>query len=304
MTNFLIVGTPKAGTTALHNYLRQHNEIFMPAKKEIHFFGSEFKFGKTRYRKRMTANEYTSFFKDSKNSQIKGETSVFYLYSKDAFLEIKEYNENMKIIIMLRHPVDFLISYHQDALYVGIENEPDFWKALDLEKNRKQGLNIPITNNFEKGLYYSELIDYATHIEKFMKTFKNNVKVVLFEEFFSNPTEGYKEVLSFLEVKNNDFKLENFEIINKRRSVKSKKLNALIFKPNRVFRILLRMIFPSEELRLKIFKGVRKLNTSHQQINDLNMEEKTKLQASYLHQIIILEKLLNRNLDIWKNKYV
>ena len=133
----------------------------------------------------MTANEYTSFFKDSKNSQIKGETSVFYLYSKDAFLEIKEYNENMKIIIMLRHPVDFLISYHQDALYVGIENEPDFWKALDLEKNRKQGLNIPITNNFEKGLYYSELIDYATHIEKFMKTFKNNVKVILFEEFFS-----------------------------------------------------------------------------------------------------------------------
>lgn len=304
MTNFLIVGTPKAGTTALHNYLRKHNEIFMPSKKEIHFFGSEFKDGKTRYRKKMTIEEYKSFFKDSEISQIKGETSVFYLYSKDAYSEIKEFNEDMKIIIMLRHPVDFLISYHQDALYVGIENETDFWKALNLEENRKKGLNIPFTNNFEKTLYYSELVDYSIHVERFVKTFKNNVKVVIFEEFFLDSARYYKEILSFLEVKNLDFTLENFEKINKRRNIKNEKINTLLFNPSKPFRLILRVIFPFEKLRLKIFKGVRKINTSYHQINDLSMEDKIKLQDRFNQNITDLEKLLDRNLDIWKNKYV
>ena len=43
MVDFLIVGTPKAGTTALQSYLSQCEGIFMPTAKELHFFGDEFK---------------------------------------------------------------------------------------------------------------------------------------------------------------------------------------------------------------------------------------------------------------------
>ena len=39
MVDFLIIGTPKAGTTALQYYLSQHEDIFMPDNKEVHFFG-------------------------------------------------------------------------------------------------------------------------------------------------------------------------------------------------------------------------------------------------------------------------
>lgn len=304
MTNFLIVGTPKAGTTALHSYLRAHNEIFMPAKKEIHFFGSEFRIGTSRHRTRMTNFEYNSFFQEAKKDQIKGETSVFYLYSKDAYLEIAKYNPNMKIIIMLRHPVDFLISYHQDAIYVGIENEPDFWKAMSLEEERRKGVNIPITNNFEKALYYSDLVDYVSHLDKFMTMFKDNVKVVIFEEFFSEPAKNYKEILSFLGVNQTDVAPENFEQINKRRNIKSKKINELIFKPNNIFRVVLRVVFPSQKLRLLIFKKIRKINTSYQQVNDLTLDEKKKLQELNMQHINNLEKLLGRDLETWKLKYV
>lgn len=137
MVDFLIIGTPKSGTTALQNYLSKHPEIFITDYKELHFFGSEFKTKHTGYSKSLTAFEYSSLFNKASTFQLKGEASVFYLYSKDAHIEIKAFNPDMKIIVCFRHPVDFLISYHQDALYVEIESETDFWKALALENERK-----------------------------------------------------------------------------------------------------------------------------------------------------------------------
>jgi len=41
LPDFLIGGAPKAGTTALHNYLRQHPEICMSEPKETFFFTDE-----------------------------------------------------------------------------------------------------------------------------------------------------------------------------------------------------------------------------------------------------------------------
>lgn len=304
MVDFLIVGTPKSGTSAIHEYLRNHPEIFMPAHKEIHFFGSEFKIENNRYRKQLTETEYHETFKQAKDGQVLGESSVFYLYSDDAPSQIKAYNPNMKIIVSLRHPVDFLISYHQDSLYVEQEVESDFWKALALEKIRREGGNVPPNNNFPKTVFYSELVEYSKYVHNYFNVFgRENVKVLIFEEFFKNPQQGYQDILKFLNLNHTNFSLPQFKKINPRRSIKNKTIDTIIKRPPNFLRYFLRILFPSEKLRLSIFTKLRLLNTTHQKVNILSFKEKQELQQKYLPNIVKLEKLLNKDLSIWKNLY-
>ena len=65
--NFLVVGAQKSGTTALDRYLRQHPEIEMGSKKELHFFDHEKNFlGKANY------DQYHQHFAGH-HSKIRGE---------------------------------------------------------------------------------------------------------------------------------------------------------------------------------------------------------------------------------------
>ena len=57
--------------------------------------------------------------------------------------EIKEYNPDAKIIIMLRNPIDFLHSLHSQLLFSGNEDEPDFEIAMELEEERMKGNKLP-----------------------------------------------------------------------------------------------------------------------------------------------------------------
>ncbi|NLF38083.1 sulfotransferase, partial [bacterium] len=102
LPDFFIVGAPKSGTTALHAYLGRHPSIFVPARKEPHFFGSDIvspAFVRDR-------DAYLSLFAGATTEARVGEASIWYLYSKRAAREIKEFNPDARIIIMLRNPVD------------------------------------------------------------------------------------------------------------------------------------------------------------------------------------------------------
>ena len=113
--DFFIVRAPKCGTTAMQDCLSQHPEIFMPEAKppfyrgkELHFLGSELRAN----RKIFTRDEYFSYFPKAKDEKRVGEATVWYLCSKRAAYEIKEFNPSSKIIIMLRNPVEMVYSCH------------------------------------------------------------------------------------------------------------------------------------------------------------------------------------------------
>ena len=77
--DFFIPGAPKAGTTALYDYLRQHPQVFLPAAKEIHYFGSDLERRRTP---RPTLDEYLRYFADARDELRVGEASVRYLHSR------------------------------------------------------------------------------------------------------------------------------------------------------------------------------------------------------------------------------
>ena len=97
--DFVVCGTQKGGTSALDAYLREHPEICMAVRKELHFFDNEKKFssGKPDYSK------YHDSFNPQKLHKLLGETTPIYMYWNESPRRIWEYNPNMKLIVLLRN---------------------------------------------------------------------------------------------------------------------------------------------------------------------------------------------------------
>lgn len=128
--DFFIAGAPKCGTIAMCAYLAQNPNIFIPRNTEPNFFASDLT-GKRTIR---TEAEYLNLFRDG-GGKLCGEGSTWYLFSKRAAKEIYDFNPDAKIIIMLREPVEFLRSLHNQLLFDGNEDIEDFQEALRAEQS-------------------------------------------------------------------------------------------------------------------------------------------------------------------------
>jgi len=235
--NLFIVGQPKSGTTALHQFLGQHPEIYMSSIKEPHFFCSDFHlesdraYGKQRFFDFRSESAYLQLFNKAKNVKIAGESSTNYLYSQVAAEKIHNFNPDAKIIIILREPAKYLYSLHSHYVKFTEENEPDFLTALSLESKRREEeefLSSRVTS--PSYLYYSQRIQYYQQVKRYCDRFDpKQIKVIIFEEFKSANETIFKEVLEFLEV-DCSFSPE-YAAVNVNKEVKFKSINSLINNP-------------------------------------------------------------------------
>ena len=102
MVDFLICGTQKGGTSALHEYLSEHPDLCLSATKELHFFDNEELF-------QQGAPDYApchAAFRQKMPSQLAGESTPIYMYWEPSPKRIWEYNPRMKLIVLLRNPID------------------------------------------------------------------------------------------------------------------------------------------------------------------------------------------------------
>src|SRR5688572_26342484 len=137
--NFFIVGAPRCGTTALYQYLRQHDRIFMPTVKECHFMADDF----ADFRRAHDLDEYLGLFEGATPRHVAvGEASVFYLMSDIAIPNIEAFNPNARHVVMLRNPVELVQSLHEQLLGTLHEDEPDFETAWRLQETRRAGRRI------------------------------------------------------------------------------------------------------------------------------------------------------------------
>jgi hypothetical protein len=105
--DFVIAGVQKAGTSALEKYLRQHPQLCFPDVKELHFFDDERVFAAARpdYR------SYHAHFHARPQHLLLGEATPIYAYWHDAPRRIWQYNPAMKLIVVLRNPIDRAYSH-------------------------------------------------------------------------------------------------------------------------------------------------------------------------------------------------
>ena len=103
--HFLGVGTQKGGSSSLCQLLKSHPEVFIPKVKEVHYFTKFYDRGEAWYAKHFT---------DAPAGRLRGEITPFYLFHAAVPERIKALRADMKIVVLLRHPVERTLSqyYH------------------------------------------------------------------------------------------------------------------------------------------------------------------------------------------------
>ena len=299
--NLFIVGAPKCGTTALHEYLKQHPEIYMSEIKEPLYFAKDFinegiKFHGKQIFGEKNLKDYLKLFDKATNQKIIGESSVWYFTSKIAAKEIYNFNQKAKIIIMLRNPVDLLYSIHSQFVYDGDEKIIDFTKALNIEPLRREGKLIPKYVSFPSMLYYSQVTRFSKNILRYKKIFpKDQIKIVILEEFKKNPEKGYKEILDFLGVDTNF--IPNFKVINPNKIPRNNYLVKLLKTPS--LRYFIRDIFPAK-FRIKVGGLIEVFNKKNVPREPINCEVRGIIYRKYKKEILKLNKITRKNMiKVW-----
>lgn len=191
--DFVICGTQKGGTSALDAYLRGHPEICMAGKKEVHFFDNEeiFSSGKPDYSK------YLSSFNPKKSHKILGEATPIYMYWNDSPKRIWEYNPNMKLIVLLRNPIERAYSHWNMDCSIHSDSLP-FWETIQKEKSRSDEA-LPQDRRYsyiDRGFYLKQLRRLWTYFPI------DRIFIMKNEDLRQKPVETLNRVCEFLGVKN------------------------------------------------------------------------------------------------------
>ncbi len=296
LPDFFIVGAPKCGTTAMDDYLRQHPEVFIPDIKELHFFGRDLPFG----RPRMKRERYLSLFAPASTQKRIGESSVWYLYSKEAAKEIREFSPSARIIVMLRDPVDAMHSMHSQRIYNGTENLLDFAEALAAEEDRKRGRRLPknVTKDNLMGLYYRDAVRYTDQVRRYFEVFgRERVHVILFDDLRADTARVYRETCRFLEV-DPGFR-PRIEIVNANKRVRSEQLRNLVRFAPASLRALAKPLVPSSRLRQKVKADLKRWNTKYVARAEMDPALRKQLGTEFRSEVQRLGDLLGRDLSHW-----
>lgn len=285
--NFFIVGAAKCGTTSMLRYLGQHPDISMPQRREPIFFGADL----ASHRKRTdNLEEYLEIFADAGSEKIVGEKSVWYLYSRTAAEEIKHFDSNAKILIMLRNPVEMVHSLHHQFLSTGNEDVGSFDEALALVDERASGRSLPKSAHFPEGLLYTRVPLYCEQVERYLRIFgKEQVQVVSFDEFARNTSETYARTLEFLGVEQGF--APQFVVYNKKKKPLLKQLEG-------VHTTLPVRLLPGafqKSLRWRLHR----LNRVEDKRAPMSASTRAHLQELFRPDIERLSALLDRDLTHW-----
>jgi len=281
----MCIGTQKGGTSTLHDILLQHPDLALPELKETHFFRDVEKFqkGLTYY--------FKHFFNNS-NKLMLGEIDPEYSYFVEAADRIKQCFSDLKIIMILRNPVDRAYSHYLMSTRRGLE-ELDFDEAILLENSRLQ--------THKDHIHYSYIArgKYLEQIKRFESLFgASNVKIILFEDLVKNTKKTVDSITQFVGLNsyNYDYNIKS----NPASEHKNKWIRDFIFKPNALKKVGGRLI-PSKKIKDRI---MMKINTSNLQVAEKKPLSRDKKRQMYLQnfekEIDQLEAHLNLDLTSWK----
>lgn len=191
--NLIIPGFPKSGTSSLHEYLDLHPDICMSRPKETHFFAIEEIWEKG-------VDFHNSIFADGlQSSMYFGESSTIYCIHEKSVERIKASLQDVKIILLLRNPVERVISHFSWLSRLGLENrniiEAVSESGDDFDPERSLNGNC----NY---MGYRMFSAYCKYVPIWQKTFGyDNVKLIETSALKSSPGDVLSDVFRFLKLK-------------------------------------------------------------------------------------------------------
>ena len=200
--DFILAGAQKSGTTALHYFLGRHPHVTMGDQQEMHFFDNEEIFGHAvdydllhRHFPPIARSTRRGFA--TARRAIAGECTPIYIYWRPALQRIWKYNPRIKLLVILRNPIDRAFAHWNMQRFKG--REPlDFLEALKAEKERAREI-APLQS---RRYSYVDRGFYAEQLARVFKFFpREQVKIIKFEEFRDKKYETLDAIFRFLDVK-------------------------------------------------------------------------------------------------------
>ncbi len=290
LPGFVCVGGAKCGTTSLYEYLRRHPEVFLPDQKELHFFSyPELKTrpngpGMSSVLKGLISSEaqYRSLYREVQAGQIGGDISPSYLNEKNVPQRIVQLLGMVKIIILLRNPVERVFSQYMH-LRRAAKEDLTLREAIAAEPQRAVAAWGDMWQ-YTNSAYASE------RVQRYIDFFgSHNVLVVLSEELRADPQKQFSFICRHIGISDNipiDFSRE----FNKSGIPKYKFIARLIdASPVTNFA---KAIIP-RRLGSLIKRKIQEINTGNRE--DFPSDLKRELRELYREEISALERILKRS---------
>jgi Sulfotransferase domain len=204
--DFIIIGAPKAGTTALHDALVNHPQLYLSPVKEPKFFlcdgqppdpagqrgpGDAHSAREWVWR----PEEYQQLFAAAPPGTLTGESTPLYLRDHAAHQRIRDQVPSVKLIAVLRDPVDRAYSNWTHLWCDGLEPVADFVTACRLEPERVAQGWAPFWRYLELGRYGEQL----EHLYQLFPT--EQVHLLRYRELVDSPRQSLDRICRFLGVR-------------------------------------------------------------------------------------------------------
>ncbi|MBL7116118.1 MAG: sulfotransferase [Kiritimatiellae bacterium] len=294
MPDFVLIGAPKAGSTSLYHYLRQHPEIYMPSYKDPRFFafeGSLPAFGgpsdDTIHNNRIVweMDTYMALFDGVTNERAVGEASVRYFEEPAAAKNMHRHNPDMKLLLILRNPLERAWSHYCWKKTAGVEPASSFAEALKEEDDGAR--DTWYWGRYARPGYYAKY--YKCFLDYFPQ---EQFKVHLFEDFKHDPVGICRDYYRFLGVS------DAFEPDARRRynvsGTFSHPVAKRMWEASLAVRDAIRPCLP-RRLRHSAFVSLTRLMKKEA----FPEEMRSRLMQLYRQDILELQELIGRDLSGW-----
>jgi len=283
----MIIGVEKAGTTSLLRYLGEHPSVATHEAMEFPYFVRN-----DLYAKGYEAL-YAEYFTKNSNEYLLLAKNVGCIYWPSGPERLKLHNPDMKLIVVLRHPVDRAYSAYWYAVQKGREDLETFKEAIDLEPARLSSgddYHIRYHAYLQRGLYAKQL---GALLEIFPK---EQVQVVILEEFKKNPKVVLNDIFNFMGLSS---AIVNTGQRHNETSGESNKLLSMFMHKNKILRDVVKRILPgsvARKIKLLLSESRTRKKSS---LPPMSICTRERLQEYYDSDVNQLETILGRKMDIW-----
>jgi len=296
--NFFLIGAARCGSTTLHAHLSSHPEVRMSVPKEPNHYvfarETEAYAGPGVKRSRRLAikdsRQYERLFAPRPGVHVFGDASMNYIRSAEACRSIRREVPDARLVVILRQPVDRAYSSWVRSVWEGGEPCRTFEAAWE-DGPRRERENWFRLRHRGKSLYQGQLV-------RWFDTFpREQIHVILFEEFRERPAEVVSDLYSFLGV-DPAFPVD----ADLRRNRSGQIRNPLARAAWNRTATLRAVVAPWLPLRLRgrFFTWVASLPRTKASKPPLDPAIRARLTAELEDEIRALESLLDRNLDLWR----
>lgn len=194
LPDFLGLGAQRSGTTTLHMLLRKHPEAFVPEVKEVQYFS-------LHYNRKI--HWYTEHFAKAEAGHRAGEITPYYLYHPKAPERIATTLPHVRLVVLLRDPVERALSGYFHAIRHGMETLPmkDAFNA-EPERLRRSSSALDSNNGRHQGHSWHSYLArsrYDEQINRYLNLFsREQLLLVRSEDLFNNHHSAWKKIQEFL----------------------------------------------------------------------------------------------------------